>query len=136
MGETGGDSRCKRILVSQSASWNERWSTSFVILEVLKYTCDLILSISNYRITEQANTFFILQQRHGHGRNKKNITSLLVRTWDTVLDSKPPPYRILHQTPHSEVYYCNCIIALILLKYITACSIETYFERRFLKYIL
>lgn len=66
--------------------------------------------IFNCRVTEQANIYFILQQRQGHGNKKKNnITSIIVRTLDTVLDTKPPPYRILHQTPNSEVYYSKAI---------------------------
>lgn len=51
--------------------------------------------------------YFALQKRRGHGHGKKGLASLLVGTIDSVLDTKPPPYRILHQTPNSEVYYCK-----------------------------
>lgn len=33
---------------------------------------------------------------------------MLVGTVDTVFDTKPAPYRILHQTPSSEVFYGAC----------------------------
>lgn len=48
--------------------------------------------------------YFVLQKRRGHGESR-SFTSLLVNTLDSVWDTKPPPYRILHQTPKSEVYY-------------------------------
>lgn len=54
-------------------------------------------------ITERANPYFVVQKRKGHGT--KGLSSLLVGTLDTVFDSKPPPFRILHQTPNSEVSY-------------------------------
>ncbi|XP_061166989.1 TBC1 domain family member 9-like isoform X2 [Saccostrea echinata] len=54
-------------------------------------------------VTERANPFFILQRRKGYGGG--GLTGLLVGTLDTVLDSKTPPYRILHQTPGSEISY-------------------------------
>lgn len=55
-------------------------------------------------VTEQANMYFVLQRRKGHGKTK-GLSSLLVGTLDSVFDTKPPPFRILHQTPSSEVYY-------------------------------
>ncbi|XP_017769270.1 PREDICTED: TBC1 domain family member 9 isoform X2 [Nicrophorus vespilloides] len=54
--------------------------------------------------TEKASIYFILQHRKGHG-NSRGLSSLLVGTMDSIFDTKPPPYRILHQTPTSEVYY-------------------------------
>ncbi|XP_071954671.1 TBC1 domain family member 9-like isoform X2 [Antedon mediterranea] len=54
-------------------------------------------------ITERANPFFVMQRRKGHGGG--GLTSLFIGTLDTVLDTKPAPYRILHQTPNSEVSY-------------------------------
>lgn len=56
-------------------------------------------------VTERANIYFILQRRKGHG--DRGISSMIVNTFDTVLDSsaKLTPYRILHQTPNSEVSY-------------------------------
>ncbi|XP_033118031.1 TBC1 domain family member 9-like isoform X3 [Anneissia japonica] len=54
-------------------------------------------------ITERANPFFVMQRRKGHGGG--GFTSLFIGTLDTVLDTKPAPYRILHQTPNSEVSY-------------------------------
>ncbi|XP_034194602.1 TBC1 domain family member 8/9 isoform X2 [Osmia lignaria lignaria] len=55
-------------------------------------------------ITEQATVYFVLQRRKGHGKTK-GFTSIIVGTLDSVLDTKPPPFRILHQTPSSEVYW-------------------------------
>ncbi|XP_076819069.1 TBC1 domain family member 9-like [Clavelina lepadiformis] len=56
-------------------------------------------------VTERENTFFILQRRKGHG--DRGLSSILVNTLDTVLDSsaKVSPYRILHQTPTSEISF-------------------------------
>ncbi|RWS27291.1 hypothetical protein B4U80_07050 [Leptotrombidium deliense] len=51
--------------------------------------------------TERANPYFVLQRRKGHG--SKGFSSLLIGTLDSVFDKKPPPYRILHQTPTSEI---------------------------------
>lgn len=49
------------------------------------------------------NSYFRLQRRKGHGGN--GFSSLLVGTLDALLDSKTPPYRILHSTPSSEIHY-------------------------------
>lgn len=68
------------------------------------------------RVTEQTNMYFSLQKRRGHGHGKKGLASLLVGTIDSVLDTKPPPYRILHQTPNSEVYYCTLNMLSFLKK--------------------
>lgn len=54
-------------------------------------------------VTERANPYFVLQRRKGYGGG--GLTGLLVGTLDTVMDSKTPPYRILHQTPASEISY-------------------------------
>lgn len=54
-------------------------------------------------VTERANPYFVLQRRKGYGGG--GLTGLLVGTLDTVMDSKTPPYRILHQTPESEISY-------------------------------
>lgn len=48
--------------------------------------------------------YFVLQKRRGHGESR-GFSSLLVLTFDSVFDTRPPPYRILHQTPSSEVFY-------------------------------
>ncbi|XP_036306080.1 TBC1 domain family member 9B isoform X4 [Pipistrellus kuhlii] len=57
-------------------------------------------------VTERANPFFVLQRRRGHGRGG-GLTGLLVGTLDVVLDSsaRVAPYRILHQTQDSQVYW-------------------------------
>ncbi|XP_053574619.1 TBC1 domain family member 9B isoform X2 [Bombina bombina] len=57
-------------------------------------------------VTERANPFFILQRRRGHGKGG-GLTGLLVGTLDVVLDSsaRVAPYRILHQTQESQVYW-------------------------------
>ncbi|KAJ8725513.1 hypothetical protein PYW08_003696 [Mythimna loreyi] len=54
--------------------------------------------------TDETSLYFVLQRRKGHGKSK-GFSSLLVGTLDSVRDTKPAPYRILHQTPNSEVYY-------------------------------
>ena len=53
-------------------------------------------------VTERANMFFVLQRRKGRGGG---FSALLVGTIDSVRESKPPPYRILHRAEGSEVYY-------------------------------
>ncbi|XP_066146218.1 TBC1 domain family member 9 isoform X1 [Euwallacea fornicatus] len=54
--------------------------------------------------TEETSLYFVLQHRKGHG-TIRGLSSLLVGTIDSIFDTKPAPYRILHQTPNSEVYY-------------------------------
>ncbi|XP_048838850.1 TBC1 domain family member 8B isoform X2 [Brienomyrus brachyistius] len=58
-------------------------------------------------MTEKSNDYFILQRRRGYGEGGGGLTGLLVGTLDTVLDStaKVAPFRILHQTPDSQVYW-------------------------------
>ncbi|KAL0272685.1 UNVERIFIED_CONTAM: hypothetical protein PYX00_005558 [Menopon gallinae] len=55
-------------------------------------------------VTEKETKYFKLQRRKGHGKSK-GLASILVGTMDSVFDTRPPPYRILHQTPNSEVFY-------------------------------
>ncbi|KAL2731408.1 TBC1 domain family member 9-like isoform X2 [Vespula squamosa] len=55
-------------------------------------------------VNEQSTVYFVLQRRKGHGKTK-GLTSILVGTLDSVFDTKPAPFRILHQTPSSEVYW-------------------------------
>ncbi|XP_076251354.1 TBC1 domain family member 8/9 isoform X2 [Rhynchophorus ferrugineus] len=54
--------------------------------------------------TEKSSIYFVLQHRKGHGA-AKGLSSLLVGTMYSIFDTKPTPYRILHQTPNSELYY-------------------------------
>ncbi|XP_072943418.1 TBC1 domain family member 9 [Epargyreus clarus] len=54
--------------------------------------------------SDEVTLYFVLQRRKGHGKSK-GLSSLLVGTLDSVRDTKPAPYRILHQTPNSEIYY-------------------------------
>ncbi|XP_050429149.1 TBC1 domain family member 9-like [Adelges cooleyi] len=63
-----------------------------------------ILIAHTFWQTEKSNEYFKLQHRIGHGQGNK-ISSLLMGTFDSIFDTKPCPYRILHQTPKSEVYY-------------------------------
>uniref|UniRef100_A0A3Q3A8G9 TBC1 domain family member 8B n=1 Tax=Kryptolebias marmoratus TaxID=37003 RepID=A0A3Q3A8G9_KRYMA len=58
-------------------------------------------------VTEKDNEYFVLQRRRGYGEGGGGLTGLLVGTLDTVLDStsKVAPYRILHYTPDSQVYW-------------------------------
>lgn len=71
--------------------------------------------------TEITSKYFVLQRRRGHGESR-GLSSLLVGTLDSVFDTKPAPFRILHQTPSSDVYYgkrINCDNSLHL-NYISA----------------
>ncbi|XP_063288033.1 TBC1 domain family member 8B [Pelobates fuscus] len=58
-------------------------------------------------VTEESNPYFVLQRRRGYGEEGGGLTGLLVGTLDAVLDStaKVAPFRILHQTPDSQVYW-------------------------------
>ncbi|XP_006889958.1 PREDICTED: TBC1 domain family member 8B [Elephantulus edwardii] len=59
-------------------------------------------------LMERSNDYFVLQRRRGYGEEGGGgITGLLVGTLDSVLDStaKVAPFRILHQTPDSQVYW-------------------------------
>jgi len=53
-------------------------------------------------VVECANPYFVLQKRKGKG---SGLAGLLVGTLDSILDSKSPPYRILHQLPDSDISY-------------------------------
>jgi len=57
-------------------------------------------------VVECANPYFVLQKRKGRG---SGLVGLLVGTFDSVVDNKAPPYRILHQFPDSDISY---IVAL------------------------
>ncbi|XP_050726567.1 TBC1 domain family member 9-like isoform X2 [Eriocheir sinensis] len=73
-----------------------------------------VLVAGGFWDTEVANTFFLLQQRKGSGSaTSRGLAGLLVGTLDSVFDTKPPPYRILHRTPSSELYY---LVAVSLKK--------------------
>ncbi|KAJ8679994.1 hypothetical protein QAD02_015781 [Eretmocerus hayati] len=63
-----------------------------------------VLLANAFWITEEATLYFVRQRRKGHGKTK-GLTSIIVGTLDSVFDTKPPPFRILHQTPSSEVYW-------------------------------
>ncbi|XP_053129554.1 TBC1 domain family member 8B [Hemicordylus capensis] len=59
---------------------------------------------------ERSNEYFVLQRRRGYGEEGGGgggLAGLLVGTLDAVLDStsKVAPFRILHQTPDSQVYW-------------------------------
>ena len=53
--------------------------------------------------TERADGYFILQRRKGHG--SKGLSSILIGTIDSVLESRPAPFRILYQTPNTDVSF-------------------------------
>lgn len=58
-------------------------------------------------LMERSNEYFVLQRRRGYQEEGGGgLTGLLVGTLDSVLDStaKVAPFRILHQTPDSQVY--------------------------------
>uniref|UniRef100_A0A8C3Y917 TBC1 domain family member 8B n=1 Tax=Catharus ustulatus TaxID=91951 RepID=A0A8C3Y917_CATUS len=59
-------------------------------------------------VQERSNDYFVLQRRRGYGEEGGGgLAGLLVGTLDAVLDStsKVAPFRILHQTPDSQVYW-------------------------------
>uniref|UniRef100_A0A669QP37 TBC1 domain family member 8B n=1 Tax=Phasianus colchicus TaxID=9054 RepID=A0A669QP37_PHACC len=59
-------------------------------------------------VLERSNQYFVLQRRRGYGEEGGGgLAGLLVGTLDAVLDStsKVAPFRILHQTPDSQVYW-------------------------------
>ncbi|KAK7576494.1 hypothetical protein V9T40_012780 [Parthenolecanium corni] len=53
---------------------------------------------------ETQTLYFILQRRKGL-TERGGLTSLLANTVQSFFDTNQPPFRILHQTPNSEVYY-------------------------------
>ncbi|CAF1266589.1 unnamed protein product [Rotaria sordida] len=61
--------------------------------------------VTGFWSTDRANPYFALQRRRGHDEAYSGLTSLVVATIDSVLDSKTNRYRILHQRPDSEVYH-------------------------------
>ncbi|XP_020815717.1 TBC1 domain family member 9 isoform X2 [Drosophila serrata] len=63
-----------------------------------------LLLPSAFWIAEMHSRYFVLQKRRSHGESR-GFGSILVGTYDSMMNSKPPPYRILHQTPSSEVSY-------------------------------
>ncbi|XP_058052556.1 TBC1 domain family member 8B isoform X2 [Ahaetulla prasina] len=70
----------------------------------------LLKSALRLWVQERCNRFFVLQRRRGYGQEGGGgggLTGLLVGTLDAVLDStsKVAPFRILHQTPDSQIYW-------------------------------
>ncbi|KAK3913686.1 TBC1 domain family member 9 [Frankliniella fusca] len=63
-----------------------------------------VLLATTLWVTENANKYFLKQRRMGYGPST-GISSVLVGTWDSMFDSRPPPYRILHRTPSSDVFH-------------------------------
>lgn len=47
----------------------------------------------------------MIQRRRGSSRTSSTLSTWVVGTFDSMFESKPPPYRIIHQTPASAVYY-------------------------------
>uniref|UniRef100_A0A8C5SCB9 TBC1 domain family member 8B n=1 Tax=Laticauda laticaudata TaxID=8630 RepID=A0A8C5SCB9_LATLA len=66
----------------------------------------LLKSALRLWVQERCNRFFVLQRRRGYGQEGGG-GGLLVGTLDAVLDStsKVAPFRILHQTPDSQIYW-------------------------------
>lgn len=74
----------------------------------------IILHLFTCRVNETTankSAFFVLQRRRGHGE-PRGLSSIFVGTLDSVFDTKPAPYRILHQTLTSEVYYGGYLFVL------------------------
>lgn len=57
-----------------------------------------------HRTNLRSSKFFVMQERRGHGDNS-SFLSKVIGTLDNVLDTKAQPFRILLQTPHSELSY-------------------------------
>lgn len=74
----------------------------FLILKPPQLTS--IPSRSNVTTVEKSK-YFVLQRRKGHGHSDWRLSTVLVGTFDSIFDTKPAPFRILHQTPLSEVFY-------------------------------
>ena len=55
-------------------------------------------------VTERANMHFVLQRRKGRS-GRGGLSAIIVGTIDSVRETKPPPYRILHQADGSEIYH-------------------------------
>lgn len=66
-------------------------------------TPEEVLIASGLWTDESDESFFRLQRRKGHGGN--GLSSLLIGTFDAIMDSKTPPYRILHSTTTSEIHF-------------------------------
>ncbi|XP_074863593.1 TBC1 domain family member 8B isoform X2 [Carettochelys insculpta] len=67
----------------------------------------LLKSALKLWVPERSNRYFVLQRRRGYGEDGGGLAGLLMGTLDAVLDStsKVAPFRILHQTPDSQVYW-------------------------------
>ncbi|XP_030373386.1 TBC1 domain family member 9 [Scaptodrosophila lebanonensis] len=65
---------------------------------------ELLLLLPGLWTGEMFSKYFVLQKRRGHGESG-GFGSMLVGTFDSVMSTKPAPYRILHQTPSSEISY-------------------------------
>uniref|UniRef100_A0A8C8R5W2 TBC1 domain family member 8B n=1 Tax=Pelusios castaneus TaxID=367368 RepID=A0A8C8R5W2_9SAUR len=67
----------------------------------------LLKSALQLWVLERSNRYFLLQRRRGYGEDGGGLAGLLMGTLDAVLDStsKVAPFRILHQTPDSQVYW-------------------------------
>ncbi|XP_032598993.1 TBC1 domain family member 9 isoform X2 [Drosophila grimshawi] len=53
---------------------------------------------------EMYSKYFVMQKRRGHGESR-SLGSMLVSTYDSIRNTKPAPYRIVHQTSSSDVSY-------------------------------
>lgn len=88
-------------------------------------------------MTEQQNLYFILQKRKGYGKCN-GLGALFVSTIDSVLDTKPAPYRILHQTPNSDVYYGKTVfrkhVKCYCFKRLTKCWYSFYRNSMFVNF--
>lgn len=56
--------------------------------------------------TERKSLYFLLQRRVGHGgQADPKLLSFWVKKFDSITSRRPPPFRILHQTPSSNTYH-------------------------------
>ena len=97
------------ILLNANIQWLTKcvfcriWCADYIVKMWVKPS-EVLLANALW-VTERANIYFTLQRRKGHG--DRGLSSVLVNTLDTVLDSstKVSPYRILHQAPNSEISF-------------------------------
>lgn len=72
--------------------------------------------------TKEKSRYFVVQRRRGHGASR-GLSSIIIGTLDSVFD-KPAPFRILHQTPSSEVFYGESLCDIVSVSYSSVLPIE------------
>ncbi|CAF4155551.1 unnamed protein product, partial [Rotaria sordida] len=63
--------------------------------------------VTRFWSTDRANPYFALQHHRGHEETYTGITSLIVATIDSVLNSKTNCDRVFHRRSDSKVYHSD-----------------------------